>query len=90
MKLGSDEDTRSRTLVLLALAAAVAVNTWRHPSRQVAVAPAPPLQLDTQAAAQRLAGAHFHQLPGTIDLVKTGSQAIDIDFVLGFWFVGAG
>ena len=45
-------------LVLLALAAALAVNTWRHPSRQVTVAPAPPLQqLDTQAAAQRLAGA---------------------------------
>lgn len=44
-------------LVLVALAAAVAVNTWRHPSRQVAVPPAPALQVDVQAAAQRLAGA---------------------------------
>jgi len=44
-------------LVLVALAAALAVNTWRQPSRQVAVAPAPPLRLDVQAAAERLAGA---------------------------------
>jgi len=44
-------------LVLVVLAAAVAVNTWRHPSRQVAVPPAPALQVDVQAAAQRLAGA---------------------------------
>ena len=44
-------------LVLLALAAAVAVNTWRTPSRQLAVAPAPQLAIDVQAAAKRLAGA---------------------------------
>jgi len=44
-------------LVLLALAAAVAVNTWRTPSRQIAVAPAPQLAIDVQAAAKRLAGA---------------------------------
>jgi carboxypeptidase PM20D1 len=44
-------------LVLVALAAAVAVNTWRTPSRQIAVAPAPQLAIDVQAAAKRLAGA---------------------------------
>ncbi len=41
----------------MALAAAVAVNTWRTPSRQLAVAPAPKLAIDVQAAARRLAGA---------------------------------
>jgi len=44
-------------LVLVALAAAVAVNTWRTPSRQIAVASAPQLAIDVQAAAKRLAGA---------------------------------
>jgi carboxypeptidase PM20D1 len=44
-------------LALALLAAAVAVNTWRTPSRQLAVAPAPKLELDLQAAARRLAGA---------------------------------
>jgi carboxypeptidase PM20D1 len=42
---------------LLLLAAAVAVNTWRHGSRQVEVAPAPPLAMDTAAVADKLAGA---------------------------------
>jgi carboxypeptidase PM20D1 len=44
-------------LVLVVLAAAVAVHTWRTPSRQVAAAPAPALAIDVQAAARRLAGA---------------------------------
>ena len=44
-------------LVLLALVAAVAVNTWRTPSRQLAVAPAPALPIDKEAAAKRLSGA---------------------------------
>ncbi|MDM0023737.1 M20 family peptidase [Variovorax saccharolyticus] len=44
-------------LVLVVLSAAVAVNTWRTPSRQLAVAPAPKLSIDVQAAAMRLAGA---------------------------------
>ena len=43
-------------LVLL-LAAAVAVNTLRQGSRQIAVPPAPPLAVDAQGAAERLAGA---------------------------------
>jgi carboxypeptidase PM20D1 len=43
--------------VLVALAAAMAVNAWRTPSRQVAVAPASALAIDAQAAARRLAGA---------------------------------
>ncbi|MDM0073541.1 M20 family peptidase [Variovorax sp. J2P1-59] len=44
-------------LVLAALAAAVAVNTWRTPSRQLAVAPAPALPIDAEAAAKRLSEA---------------------------------
>lgn len=44
-------------LVLAALAAAVAVNTWRTPSRQLAVPAAPKLPIDVDAAARRLAGA---------------------------------
>ncbi|WP_225782842.1 M20 family peptidase [Xenophilus sp. Marseille-Q4582] len=43
--------------LLLALAVALGVNTWRQGSRQVAVPPAPPLPLDLDAAAGRLAGA---------------------------------
>lgn len=42
---------------LLLLAAVVAVNTWRHGSRQLQVAPAPPLALDGKALADKLAGA---------------------------------
>jgi len=42
---------------LLALAAILALNTWRAPSRQLVVAPAAPLKLDQTAAAERLAGA---------------------------------
>lgn len=64
-------------LVLLALAAAVAVNTWRHPSRQVAVAPAPPLQLDTQAAAQRLAGAIRIRTVSALDDPAANSSEFD-------------
>ncbi len=44
-------------LALLALAAAVALNTWRTPSRQLQVPPAQRMAVDAQAAAQRLAGA---------------------------------
>ncbi|MCG2583608.1 M20 family peptidase [Massilia sp. TS11] len=40
-----------------ALAVAVAVNTWRSPSRQLAVQPAPALAIDADAAARRLGGA---------------------------------
>jgi carboxypeptidase PM20D1 len=44
-------------LVLVVLVAAVAANTWRTPSRQLAVAPAPALIVDKEAAAKRLSGA---------------------------------
>jgi carboxypeptidase PM20D1 len=64
-------------LVLLALAAAVAVNTWRHPSRQAAVAPAPALQLDTQAAAQRLAGAIRIRTVSALDDPAANSSEFD-------------
>lgn len=43
-------------LVLL-LAVAVALNTWRQGSRQLDVAPAPPLAIDQNAVAEKLAGA---------------------------------
>jgi carboxypeptidase PM20D1 len=43
--------------LLLVLVAAVAINTWRQGSRQLDVPPAPPLAIDAQAAAERLAGA---------------------------------
>jgi carboxypeptidase PM20D1 len=43
--------------LLLLLIAAVAVNTLRHGSRQLEVKPVAPMQLDADAAAQRLAGA---------------------------------
>ncbi|MBC5786257.1 M20 family peptidase [Ramlibacter sp. USB13] len=41
--------------VLLLLVAAVGVNTWRQGSRQVDVAPAPPLAIDNAAVADKLA-----------------------------------
>jgi len=44
-------------LLMAALAAVLAVGTWRTPSRQMAVAPAPQLEIDVQAAARRLAAA---------------------------------
>jgi carboxypeptidase PM20D1 len=43
--------------VCVLLAAVVAANTLRHGSRQIDVAPVPPLKLDENAAAQRLAAA---------------------------------
>lgn len=43
--------------LLLLLAAAVALNTWRQGSRQLDVAPAPPLPLDEQVVADKLAAA---------------------------------
>ena len=43
--------------LLLLLAAAVAVNTLRQGSRQIEVAPAPPLPIDEKAVADKLAGA---------------------------------
>ena len=44
-------------LVLAALAAAVGINTWRTPSRQVSVPPVQKVAVDEQAVAKRLAGA---------------------------------
>jgi carboxypeptidase PM20D1 len=44
-------------LVVLLLAAALAVNTWRQGSRQLAVQPLPALAIDKDAAAQSLSAA---------------------------------
>ena len=43
--------------MLLILAAAVAVNTWRHGSRQLQVSPLAPMKVDEAAVAERLAQA---------------------------------
>jgi carboxypeptidase PM20D1 len=43
--------------VVLLLAAGVAANTWRQGSRQVDVAPAPPIAIDEKALAEKLSGA---------------------------------
>jgi carboxypeptidase PM20D1 len=44
-------------LLLAVLAAALAVGTFRHGSRQLSVSAAPALTVDEAAAAERLAGA---------------------------------
>jgi carboxypeptidase PM20D1 len=43
--------------VLVVLAACVAINTWRHGSRQLEVAPVQPVAVDGAAAAAHLAEA---------------------------------
>lgn len=44
-------------IALLVLAAVVAANTWRKGSRQIQVAPLPPIAIDNAGAAERLAQA---------------------------------
>ena len=63
--------------VLLALAAAMAVNTWRTPSRQVAVAAAPPLALDLDGAVRRLSGVV--QLRTVSSLENVAQSAVEFD-----------
>ena len=53
-------------LVLL-LAAVLAINTVRHGSRQVQVPPAPPLAIDADAVADKLAGAVRFQTISSLD-----------------------
>lgn len=64
-------------LVLLALVAAVAVNTWRTPSRQAAVAAVPKLEVDAQAAAERLAGAIRIRTVSSLDDAGQGAAEFD-------------
>ena len=52
---------------VLLLAVAVAVNTLRQGSRQLEVAAAPPLAVDTQAVADKLAGAIRFQTVSSLD-----------------------
>ncbi|SCK56323.1 carboxypeptidase PM20D1 [Variovorax sp. HW608] len=54
-------------LVIAGGVAAMAVNTWRTPSRQVAVTPAAPLAIDVQAAARRLAGGIRFRTVSSLD-----------------------
>lgn len=64
-------------LALLALVAAVAVNTLRTPSRQLAVAPAPQLTIDVDAAALRLAGAIRIRTVSSLDDVSGNAAEFD-------------
>ncbi|MBO9515737.1 MAG: M20 family peptidase [Variovorax sp.] len=64
-------------LVVAALAAAMAVNTWRTPSRQVAVAAAPALSTDLQAAARRLAGGIRFRTVSSLDDPAGNSAEFD-------------
>jgi carboxypeptidase PM20D1 len=54
-------------IVLLLLAAAVGVNTLRQGSRQLEVAPAPPLAFDANAVADKLAGTIRFQTITSVD-----------------------
>ncbi len=64
-------------LVLLALVAAVAVNTWRTPSRQIAVPAAPRLSFDVDAAAKRLAGAIAFRTVSSLDDIAGNNAEFD-------------
>ncbi len=64
-------------LVVAALAAAMAVNTWRTPSRQVAVAAAPALSTELQAAARRLAGGIRFRTVSSLDDPAGNSAEFD-------------
>lgn len=64
-------------LVLLALVAAVAVNTLRTPSRQLAVPAAPKLSIDVDAAAKRLAGAIPIRTISSLDDIAGNSAEFD-------------
>ena len=61
-------------LVLL-LVAAVAINTWRQGSRQLEVPPAPPLAVDENAVADKLAGAiRFRTISSLDDPALNGAE----------------
>ncbi|MDM0111050.1 M20 family peptidase [Variovorax sp. J22R133] len=60
-------------LVLVALAAAVGINTWRTPSRQVKVEPVQKVAVDAQAVAKRLSGAIGFKTVSSLDDPKFNS-----------------
>ena len=64
-------------LAILALGAAVAIQTWRNPSRQVTVAAAPALPIDVQAAAQRLAGGIAMRTVSSLDDAAQSNAEFD-------------
>lgn len=59
--------------LLLLLVAAVAVNTLRQGSRQIEVAPAPPLAVDEGAVADKLAGAIRFRTVAALDDPEAGA-----------------
>ena len=62
-------------LAILLLVAAVAVKTWTTPSQQLAVAPAPKLDIDLQAAAKRLSTAiTFRTVSGLDDPAANAAE----------------
>ncbi|MEJ8821294.1 M20 family peptidase [Variovorax humicola] len=64
-------------LVILLLAAAVAVNTWRTPSRQLAVAATPKPAIDAEAAARRLSAAIQFRTVSSLDDPKGNDVEFD-------------
>ncbi|WP_218511043.1 M20 family peptidase [Variovorax sp. dw_308] len=64
-------------LAVLLLAAAVAVKTWRTPSRQLAVRPVAKLDIDAQAAAKRLSGAIPFRTVSSLDDPKGNNAEFD-------------
>ncbi|MEJ8848410.1 M20 family peptidase [Variovorax rhizosphaerae] len=64
-------------LVVLLLAAAVAVKTWRTPSRQVAVAAVTPPAIDTEAAAKRLSASIQFRTVSSLDDPKGNNAEFD-------------
>lgn len=66
-----------KLLAMLALAAtllggALAVGVWQSGSRQIDVAPAPPMQIDGDGAAQRLSRAIGHRTVSPVDSASQG------------------
>lgn len=62
---------------LVALAAAVGINTWRKPSRQVSVEPIQKAPVDAQAVAQRLSGAVRFKTISSLDDPQANAGEFD-------------
>ena len=74
-------------LVLVALAAAVGVNTWRNPSRQVSVPPVQKVAVDEEAVAKRLSGAiGFKTVSSQDDPGLNADQFVKLQAYLGQQF----
>lgn len=63
--------------IVLLLVVALGIGVWRTPSRQLAVAPAPKLPIDVEAAARRLAGAISIRTVSSLDDVSQNNVEFD-------------